>query len=291
MGLVHGVYLKYVAVSAGAGLAANTVVGWETDSTVEDVCRMGLLFLLAQTCVVNGAVAVAFKLRVGMRALGKDPERGTIPLWSYVVFFGFHGPTWLYTSWSRRLDRIHEVPVASEVEPGWWIGGRYAAELGREFAGTVDLTCEFPEGCITMTEQYLLLPCWDGVPPSPDLLDHAANFAVSARAHGHVMVHCAHGRGRSTTVLCACLVKAGMYATWEDAFEAIKSKRRVVKLNSGMKAVLETWQSQYMASSPTAASKLDASFGEQTKSASTPFGLVRDLFQRMFAQQLQTKMK
>ena len=29
----------------------------------------------------------------------------------------------------------------------------------------------------------------------------------------------AHGRGRSTTVMCACLVKADLYPTWEAAFE------------------------------------------------------------------------
>ena len=41
------------------------------------------------------------------------------------------------------------VPAATEVLPGWWLGGRYASELGLERRGAVvDLTVEFDEGCI-----------------------------------------------------------------------------------------------------------------------------------------------
>jgi len=139
------------------------------------------------------------------------------------------------------------VPVASEVQPGWWVGGCYANELNRDWSGVVDLTVEFPERCIDRCKNYLLLPTWDGVPANPAQLEEAAIFAVKAREGGDVVVHCAHGRGRSTTVMCACLVKAGMFATWQEAFEkGIKPGRPVCKLNSKMKKALTEWQRDYV---------------------------------------------
>eukprot|EP00965_Chrysotila_dentata_P250471 6209468-Pleurochrysis_carterae.AAC.5 len=61
------------------------------------------------------------------------------------------------------------------------------------------------------------------------------------------MVHCAHGKGRSTTVMAACLVRAGYYSTWLEAFEAIKKKRPVVSLNKKMRRALSAWQQRYCA--------------------------------------------
>ena len=69
------------------------------------------------------------------------------------------------------------------------------------------------------TADYLLLKTWDGVPPTAEQLETAAQFGAKARQSGPVMVHCAHGRGRSTTVMCAVLVRAGLATSWQDAFE------------------------------------------------------------------------
>ena len=57
--------------------------------------------------------------------------------------------------------------------PGWWIGGRFGDRLKKKWAVTIDLTCEFPEACREVTGEYLLLPCWDGVPPTPAQIEHA----------------------------------------------------------------------------------------------------------------------
>lgn len=88
---------------------------------------------------------------------------------------------------------------------------------------------------------------WDGVPPSPSQLEEAAKFAVEARKKGDVLIHCAHGRGRSTTLMCAALVKSGLYDHWEDAFEdGIKPQRSVCKLNRRMRNALSEWQEIYV---------------------------------------------
>ena len=107
------------------------------------------------------------------------------------------------------------------------------------------MTVEFPESC--KGRNYLSAPTWDGVPLGPADLDHAAEFAVQASKDGDVLVHCAHGRGRSTTVMCAALVKAGLFPTWDEAFEkGIKPYRPVCKLNKRMRENLTAWQAEYV---------------------------------------------
>jgi len=268
MGTVHGVYLKYVGLSAlsYAGYSFviasgeskerfHSVLGQHSSLNQADVhgiriswLRLCLASLLKYSSIVNGGIAVLFKLKRGMHLLGKDPTSGQLPRWSYVVFFPFHLPNIMYTFMHTKVGaRKGTVPVASEIIPGWWIGGCYSNELGKNWGGVIDLTVEFPEKCIESTDDYLLIPSWDGVPATPVELEKAAVFAVQARKKGDVLIHCAHGRGRSTTVMCAALVKAGYFNTWQEAFEqGIKPKRAVCKLNSSMKKALTIWQQNFI---------------------------------------------
>ena len=271
MGAVHGVYLKYVGMSALSYAGYAYLIGNGGDSSTESgrnllirerdsfqhLIRVGA-GILKYSAIVNGTIAILFKMERGMDLVGKDPKRGTIPFWSYIIFFPFHIPTIVYThihtkisthtmkDYSTGNSEKESVPVATEVQPGWWVGGCYSNELKKKWAGIIDLTVEFPESCINHTEDYLLVSCWDGVPPDIARLEEAANFAHRARKKGHVLVHCAHGRGRSTTVMCAALVRAGLYQTWQEAFEkGIKPARPVCKLNRRMRDTLTEWQNEY----------------------------------------------
>jgi hypothetical protein len=205
-------------------------------------------FICGYSAFLNGVIAILFKLEVGMSFLGKDPKTGQIPLWSKILFFPFHLPTRLYTYLHMQKDK-GKVPVATQVLPGWWVGGCYAHELhDQNWAGVIDLTVEFPESTIHRTKSYLSLPTWDGVPASPAQLEEGATFAVAAHeTGGDVLIHCAHGRGRSTTLMCAALVKAGVYPTWEEALEqGIQPARPVCKLNRRMRQALTEWQAIYV---------------------------------------------
>ena len=271
MGAVHGVYLKYVGLSAisYAGysfLVANgemaellTLSGGfrhlmgsvnEPSSLLTaNNLRLGAAAILKYSAILNGTIACLFKAEVGMGLIGKSAKTGQIPLWSYLLYFPFHLPSILYTRIHARNDRQKSppVPTASEVQPGWYVGGMYADKLGKKWGGVIDLTVEFPENCIDCTESYKLIASWDGVPPTAERLEEAATFAVEARKKGDVLVHCAHGRGRSTTLMCAALVKAGLFATWDEAFEkGIKPGRSVCKLNRRMKSALSEWQRIYV---------------------------------------------
>ena len=286
MGTVHGVYLKYVGISAlsyagfsyllrnddgsrlsmwkllaGSG-ARSLTEGAATAATGESSVSFWRVavpaLVLGYSTILNGAIAVLFKMEIGMHLLGKDRKTGEIPTWSYLLFFPFHLPTRLYT-YIHTLVGSHTVvkdgkktrqivPVASEVQPGWWVSGCYSHILHKDWAGVIDLTVEFPETCINRTRAYLSIPTWDGVPATPEQLEEAATFAVQASQQGgDVLVHCAHGRGRSTTVMCACLVKAGLFRTWEEAFQqGIQPQRSVCKLNRRMRQALTQWQERYV---------------------------------------------
>jgi hypothetical protein len=133
-----------------------------SESSIMPLLRLGTASVLSYSTVLNGTIAVLFKMRTGMSLIGKDREAGTIPLWSYLLFFPFHIPTYLYTyihtkygtmkstaskeTDAKKVTKV-TVPVASEVQPGWWVGGCYSNQLNKKWAAVVDLTVEFPERC------------------------------------------------------------------------------------------------------------------------------------------------
>mmetsp|Transcript_77068 Transcript_77068/g.150970 ORF Transcript_77068/g.150970 Transcript_77068/m.150970 type:complete len:268 (-) Transcript_77068:271-1074(-) len=263
MGTVFGVYLKYVALSTmGFGAAYKHLTDdYEITAAAAFFLYMG---------VANGIISALFFLQKGMWVLGKDEKTGKIPLWSHVVWFGFHLPTQLYTFVHHyvlghlfmvgavvdaKTGKTTALPAATEVVPGWYIGGKYSDELRMfKWGAIVDLTVEFNEACIgeCAVGGYKLVRCWDGVPPTPDQLEdaavHCANAYHTAKVMGRrtpVLIHCAHGRGRSTTSMCAALVRAGLFDSWEAAFEACKKERPVVKLNGKMRKALTDWFSKY----------------------------------------------
>lgn len=301
MGAVHGVYLKYVGLSAISFCGYHMMVGnigpmdplplsLSSDARrllatssggrrVEDLIplfRLGIATVLGYSTIVNGAIAILFKLRKGMNLVGKDRMEGTIPLVSYIVLFPFHIPTYAYTYLHTKYGKMKPhskdpqaklkktevervtVPVASEVQPGWWVGGCYSHRLDKHWAGVVDCTVEFPERCMTL--RYLCIPTWDGVPGTPEQLEKAVTFCIEAReewsrlrktgaveGEPHILVHCAHGRGRSTTVMCAALVKMGLFPSYEEALEkGIQPVRPCCKLNPMMKRNLVEWQRIYV---------------------------------------------
>jgi protein-tyrosine phosphatase len=275
MGAVHGVYLKYVGLSAVsyAGYSYLVASGDVGDLLLKSggfrnllvsnisnggtagfelspsIVKLGAAAILKYSAILNGVIAVLFKMEVGMGMIGKNSKTGQIPVWSYLIYFPFHLPSILYTKLHARKDRNKKVPLptASEVQPGWFVGGTYSNQLNKDWGGVIDLTVEFPERCFDRSKSYMLCATWDGVPASPERLEEAAKFAVEASKMGDVLIHCAHGRGRSTTTMCAALVKAGLFDTWEDAFEkGIKPGRSVCKLNRRMRQALTDWQAIYI---------------------------------------------
>ena len=107
--------MRVVILGAGpAGLAAA--------HSLDSELRVAVWCALWYSAAVLMGIAIGFVTRKGMHALGKSPLTGTVPFWSYLVFWPFHLQTWLYTTLHTYLALQHGVPVATEVAPGWWLG-------------------------------------------------------------------------------------------------------------------------------------------------------------------------
>jgi protein tyrosine phosphatase len=184
-----------------------------------------------------------FTRRQGMFLLGKDTESGQVPSWSYLVWAPFHFPTIAYTYIHYHIRSYRGNNGVNEILEGWYLGGRYSTHdlngRGLNFAAAVDLTCEFSELCRDSTDSFLSVPVWDGVPPTPVQLEQCACFVDEAAViEKAVLVHCAHGVGRSTTVMCAALVRAGMATDWRENFDICKRGRPIVETSRHFALVL-----------------------------------------------------
>ena len=225
------VFVKYLLTSALCGYAY----------TRHSSNKLLSAILLASALQLGG-LALLFRLRKGAAVIGKDSTTGKIPLWSYIIFAPFHLCNALYLA--AMLIARRDIPSVSEVLPGLWIGGvrSYDVKAHSEWQGVVDLTNEFPE--LSHRNEYLNLQVSDGNAPTLAQLDAACEFVAANAKRGPVLVHCAFGVGRSTTVLCAVLVALEYAPNIEAAFRMIKKKRACVRLDRTMRSALERWETK-----------------------------------------------
>lgn len=70
-------------------------------------------------------------------------------------------------------------------------------------------------------------------------------WAAQQRAAGRpILVHCAHGHGRSATVLCAILIAEGRARGVDEAEAMLKAERPRVRLNWRQRQALKQWLAQ-----------------------------------------------
>ena len=112
--------------------------------------------------------------------------------------------------------------------------------MNPERIAVVDLTTEFPERL--RSPNYCLLPVWDGTAPTMDHFRIAVAFIKTHRAAGRtIVIHCAFGVGRSTTMLIAAMLYFRICSSIDDGLKMIQRKRPCCRLNAGMRSSLEMW--------------------------------------------------
>lgn len=191
----------------------------------------GWPFLWGAAVFAGAAAGVGLKRASWM---GKRPD-GSFPAWSYAVWGPWHALTRGFARYHRRAM----PPAVTEITDGLWVGGwPHEGDVPPETA-IVDLTAELPRR--VASPAYLCVPTWDHTAPGVDELECAVRFVVAQRDQGRpVLVHCAHGRGRSVMTLCAAMVDLGLYPTWEEALKAVKA-RRVVRMSADQRATIRAW--------------------------------------------------
>lgn len=104
----------------------------------------------------------------------------------------------------------------------------------------LDVTCELP--LQLAPPAYLNLAVWDTHAPTPAQIERGVAWALGQRAAGcPVLVHCAHGHGRSATVLAAILIAEGAAAGPAEAEALMKAQRPRVRLNKRQMGALKAW--------------------------------------------------
>ncbi|WP_295486018.1 phosphatase PAP2/dual specificity phosphatase family protein [uncultured Pseudomonas sp.] len=156
--------------------------------------------------------------------------------------------TWLLApyligAWINSRLWTWRHPHADEVCDGVYLGRIPGRGQATSFAGVLDLSAELPCRCDLPAMQqeqpaYLNLPTLDLIPPSPALLDQAAEAIEHLRQHGSVLVCCALGYSRSASAVATWLIHTGRCANIEAAQALIRKARPGVVLHPGHRQAL-----------------------------------------------------
>ena len=137
----------------------------------------------------------------------------------------------------------------------YYLGGwpHEADALPPGVSAVLDVTAELPK-VVASEGGYLNLRVWDTHGPSPAQIDTAVRWIAEARRSGKkVLVHCAHGHGRSVTVLAAALLaqreeegggegaESCSDASVDAVIAHIQTFRPRAKLNARQRRALEGW--------------------------------------------------
>jgi len=191
-----------------------------------------LLLWPAGSCwLVALAYQVSWPGVFGKRADGTMAWRAVLPTLPFLL------ATWSVWYAARLLRR---EPPAHEIRPGLWLGRRpYAREVPPGVDLVVDLTAEFPIArAIRLQADVTCLPTLDGTAPRVQDLRRAVDLI--RHQSGGVIVHCASGRGRSTTIVAAYLIDLGEARTPHEAEAIIRAIRPGVRLTRPQRALLES---------------------------------------------------
>ena len=198
--------------------------------------RLGLSWIALSLLIVS----IAYFTRQP-RLLAKRPD-GTKPLWAWLLFWPIYSLAWVTLAIYKVSTR--DAP-ASEIIPGLWLGGRLSAKqllaIQPNWAGVVDLALEFPRSS-PLAIDYLSLAVLDGTAPSEAQLREGIDWIDKRVPHGPVLVHCALGHGRSSTLVAAYLLHRDPAETIAGVVQAMKLKRPGVALNAAQVRKLETFR-------------------------------------------------
>ena len=165
-----GVWMRFAAVTVTYGALARRA------SAVHTPLAVGLGYC----CAVHALVTTLVVADVAPWLIGKNPADGQVPIWSWLVWGPFHLTNRFFVGVAKlNHSRANNLDVATEVWPGWYLGGWYSYELGIHFSAVVDLCCELPERA--ETDKYMCCANWDGMLHGEDIAQAAPFLAKAAK--------------------------------------------------------------------------------------------------------------
>jgi hypothetical protein len=166
---------------------------------------------------------------------GKQAD-GTLPLWSWLLFFPLLACTSIVWHLLRQLNREQPQSIVTEHLV---IGRRLLPnELDGEFENYVDLTAEFAEpAAIRRSQSYLSFPILDGGAPTHEALRQA----VASLRPGRTFIHCAQGHGRTGLFALAVLLTSGVTQSIEDGLRMLTEARPGICLSQAQRKCIQVY--------------------------------------------------
>jgi len=210
--------------------------------TLQAIATGGWSYLLLWPALSLMTIAAGY-LGLGARVFGKKPD-GTMQLFNRVLMLPFCIPYEI--AWKFYLS--HQEPAWHLILPNLWLGRRVKVEeLPKGVGLVVDGTAEVESfRAIRENYTYWTLPTLDARTAKREnfkaLSERIANWSQSG-----IYIHCAKGRGRSTTLLVAVLLERRCVKTIDEAMALIRTKRHQVRLHKPQRQVLESLYEQSVA--------------------------------------------
>lgn len=197
-----------------------------------------ILFHIASTGLVVAAAASEPLAKHTTWILGKTPDGKINPLGA-TLLWPYHIGLRAKLALQRRFS---SEPAFNKIVNNYYIGGWPSEEafIPATQAAVLDVTCELPLQLIPPA--YKLLKVWDTHAPTAEQIEVGVAWAQAQSAAGRpVLVHCAHGHGRSATIICALLIAEGYAKGLDDAEAYMKVERPRIRLNRRQRLAVKQW--------------------------------------------------
>ena len=148
---------------------------------------------------------------------------------------------YLFLSWCSYRMYTKNKSLPNKIHGNVWLGAfprSKVANMGVDWHGVLDLTNEFPTTTLKAPLQKYL-PVLDLIPPQPKIIVRAVRWLDSTQQLGDVLVHCALGLSRSSSVVACWLVWRGHATDIQKAITMIDTVRVGIVLSKAHEENIE----------------------------------------------------